>query len=68
MEENYPSQTSTLNIIIPGTSQCTTDALFALAEKHIAAGKPSLKDYDGPVYLRESEAETVLKKKLAENA
>ena len=68
LEENYPSQTNTLNIIIPGTSQCTTDALFTLAEKHITAGKPSLKDYDGPVYLRESEAETVLKKKLAENA
>ena len=68
LEEQLSTKSKSLNIIISGTSQCTTDALFTLAEKQIAAGIPPLQDYDGPVYLRESEAETVLKKKLAENS
>ena len=38
----------------------TTDCLFALAEKKITANLPSLKDFDGPVYLRASEAEIKL--------
>ena len=38
----------------------STDALFALAEEMIAEGKNPLADYDGPVYLRKSEAELKL--------
>lgn len=35
----------------------TTEALFAVAEKKLAARIQPLQDYDGPVYLRASEAE-----------
>ena len=38
----------------------TTDCLFELSEKKITAKEPSLKDFDGPVYLRASEAEIKL--------
>ncbi len=38
----------------------TTDSLFALAEKKLTAKLPPLKDFDGPVYLRASEAEIKL--------
>ena len=34
-----------------------TDSLFLLAENKIKNGEPALKDFDGPVYLRASEAE-----------
>lgn len=55
LQEKYP----TANILTLNTTQSTTDALFELAEKEIAANNPPLKDYDGPVYLRASEAELV---------
>ena len=42
----------------------TTDSLFALAEAKIEAGEKPLADFDGPVYIRESEAE--VKRKAAE--
>ncbi|HAH61053.1 MAG TPA: tRNA (adenosine(37)-N6)-threonylcarbamoyltransferase complex dimerization subunit type 1 TsaB [Treponema sp.] len=42
--------------VMPFT-EVTTDALFALAEERIARNVPPLKDFDGPVYLRASEAE-----------
>ena len=38
----------------------TTDALFALTEEKIQKKEPPLKDFDGPVYLRASEAEVKL--------
>ena len=38
----------------------TTDSLFALAENKKTAGLPPLQEYDGPVYLRASEAELKL--------
>ena len=38
----------------------TTDCLFTLAEKKITVKLPPLKDFDGPVYLRASEAEIKL--------
>ncbi|MGI5096056.1 tRNA (adenosine(37)-N6)-threonylcarbamoyltransferase complex dimerization subunit type 1 TsaB [Treponema socranskii] len=38
-------------------SELTTDSLFALAEAKIAAGEKPLADFDGPVYIRASEAE-----------
>ena len=40
----------------------TTDALFALAEEQIARNEPPLQDYDGPFYIRKSEAEERLSK------
>ncbi len=40
----------------------TTDSLFALAETKKSAALPPLQEYDGPVYLRASEAELNLKK------
>lgn len=39
----------------------TTQALFELAENEKTAGNPALKDFDGPVYMRASEAEIKLK-------
>lgn len=41
-----------------------TDALFALAERKRASGEKALEDYDGPLYVRKSEAELVLEAKL----
>lgn len=38
----------------------TTEPLFALAEKKIEKKEPPMKDFDGPVYLRASEAEIKL--------
>ena len=46
-------------IQIPVTS-VTTEALFHLAEQKKSAGISPLQDYDGPVYLRASEAEIKL--------
>ena len=40
-----------------------TDALFAIAESMIEQKKEPLKDYDGPIYLRKSEAEIALENK-----
>ena len=47
-------------ILIPQTNFNTAEALFKLAEKEITANNPGIKDYDGPVYLRASEAELKL--------
>ena len=41
-----------------------TEGLFALAERKKAAGEKALEDYDGPLYVRKSEAELVLEAKL----
>ena len=41
-------------------SNVTTDSLFKLAEMKLNSGAPSLQEYDGPVYLRASEAEIKL--------
>ena len=49
-----------LEIIKPCVTTVTTQALFALAEKNKTAGISPLQDYDGPVYLRASEAEIKL--------
>ena len=50
-----------IKIILPTVSPVTTESLFALAEKMISQGKAGLQEYDGPVYLRASEAEIKLK-------
>ena len=47
-------------IKLPVTS-VTTETLFTLAEKMLNKGTPGLQDYDGPIYLRASEAEIKLK-------
>ncbi|MBR5033625.1 MAG: tRNA (adenosine(37)-N6)-threonylcarbamoyltransferase complex dimerization subunit type 1 TsaB [Treponema sp.] len=41
-------------------SNITTDSLFELAEMKLNSKAPSLQEYDGPVYLRASEAEIKL--------
>jgi len=43
-----------------------TESLFSIAEQMIKDGKPSMSDYDGPIYVRKSEAELVREKKLKE--
>ena len=50
-----------IKIILPPVSPVTTESLFALAERMISQGKAGLQEYDGPVYLRASEAEIKLK-------
>ena len=50
-----------ITIILPPVSPVTTESLFALAEEMIKEGKAPLQEYDGPVYLRASEAEIKLK-------
>lgn len=54
-------------IITANTLQVTTDALFILAEKEIELKNKPLQDYDGPVYLRASEAELVKAAKDSQN-
>lgn len=49
-----------IKIFTLNSSVLTTDSLFAIAENKKAANNPSLKDFDGPVYLRASEAEIKL--------
>lgn len=51
-----------LKIKVLNTPVVNTEALFEIAEKRIAASIPPLKDFDGPVYLRASEAELKLEK------
>jgi len=45
--------------VMPFT-EVTTDSLFMLAEQRISQNIPPLKDFDGPLYLRASEAEVHL--------
>lgn len=47
-------------LLTPAINSVYTDALFQIAESKIAANEEPLKDYDGPVYLRASEAEVKL--------
>lgn len=44
----------------PKVPALTTNSLFAIAEDMLNKKEPSLKDFDGPVYLRASEAEIKL--------
>ncbi len=50
-----------LEIIQFPVTSVTTESLFKLAESQKEAGTPPLQDYDGPIYLRASEAEIKLK-------
>ena len=50
-------------IIAPKVQPLSVESMFQLAEKMIADGEKPLADYDGPVYLRASEAEVKLQEK-----
>ena len=60
LEKIIKNQNKKINIYYSAVQPVTTDSLFALAEKKITARIPPLKDFDGPVYLRASEAEIKL--------
>lgn len=45
------------------TTPSTTESLIILTEQMVEKGEKPLEDYDGPVYLRASEAELALKNK-----
>ena len=51
----------TVHAFLPENDAC--DALFEIAEKMIREKKSPLQDYDGPLYVRKSEAEIVLEQK-----
>lgn len=53
---------STVKTVVLKNQTLPTEALFALSEERISNNIPSMKDFDGPVYLRASEAELNLKK------
>ncbi|MBQ0051730.1 MAG: tRNA (adenosine(37)-N6)-threonylcarbamoyltransferase complex dimerization subunit type 1 TsaB [Treponema sp.] len=52
-----------LNLKYTSSQPLATDSLFSIAESFIEQKKEPLADYDGPVYLRKSEAEIALEKK-----
>lgn len=52
--------------IVPEIDAC--ESLFALAEIKIQQNKDALADFDGPLYIRKSEAEIVREKKEAEKS
>ena len=51
------AQKADVEILTPKVQIVATEALFAITEEKIAAGEAPLKDFDGPLYLRASEAE-----------
>jgi len=55
--ELIKAQNKKINLFSPAVNIITTEALFDIAEKNKTASIPPLKDFDGPVYLRASEAE-----------
>lgn len=52
-----------IEVLTTRASAMTTEALVAITEDKISKGEATLKDFDGPVYLRASEAELALKSK-----
>lgn len=52
-----------IEVLTTKASAMTTEALVAITEDKISKGEATLKDFDGPVYLRASEAELALKSK-----
>lgn len=50
-------------LIVQKANALTTEALIKITEEMIEKGEKPLQDYDGPVYLRASEAELALNKK-----
>ena len=51
---------SSLNLVVYASQPVPSDSLFTIAESMIEQKKEPLADYDGPVYLRKSEAEIKL--------
>ena len=51
---------SSLNLVVYDSQPVPSDSLFTIAESMIEQKKEPLADYDGPVYLRKSEAEIKL--------
>ena len=54
------AKNSTLTITYVESPLAATDALFMLAEEAVEKEMPPLQDYEGPAYLRKSEAELSL--------
>ncbi|MCR5188989.1 MAG: tRNA (adenosine(37)-N6)-threonylcarbamoyltransferase complex dimerization subunit type 1 TsaB [Treponema sp.] len=52
-----------IEVLTTKASAMTTEALAAITEDKVSKGEAALQDYDGPVYLRASEAELALKNK-----
>lgn len=52
-----------IEVLTTKASAMTTEALVAITEDKISKGEATLKDFDGPVYLRASEGELALKSK-----
>lgn len=63
LAEIIKEQNKNIEILLPKVQAQTTESLVKLTEELIANGKPTLKDFDGPVYLRASEAEIKLNEK-----
>ncbi len=61
--EQTQERKSLLNIHAAVPAQDACESLFEMAEIKISNGESPLQDYDGPVYVRKSEAEIVLEKK-----
>lgn len=57
------AQNKKIKILTPKTNIVTAEALFSIAEDMISKNQPGIKDFDGPLYLRASEAEIVKKSK-----
>lgn len=55
--ELLKAQNSSIKVFCPENQPVTTETLFKLTEEDIKKGAAPLQDYDGPVYLRASEAE-----------
>ena len=53
------AQNKKIKILTPKTNIVTAEALFSIAEDMISKNQPAIKDFDGPLYLRASEAEIV---------
>lgn len=53
------AQNKKIKILTPKTNIVTAEALFNIAEDMISKNQPGIKDFDGPLYLRASEAEIV---------
>ena len=62
-KEQLLEVTKNLNLITFKGQTLSTEAVFAIAEEKIQKNEPSMQDYDGPEYLRKSEAEIVLESK-----
>lgn len=60
LKEIIKNTTNKTELFVPKTTQLTTDSLISITEELVAAGAEPLKDFDGPVYLRASEAEIKL--------